>query len=114
MSTHKRQVTDPVVRRITEYIDTHYTSERCLQEALAPIPLSRRAIEMRFRKEMAPQTMLSYLEMLRIEHLARLLKTTDLQVKEAGARVGFGDSTNVARLFKRYKGCTPSEYRRQK
>ena len=68
---------------------------------------------MRFRKEMAPQTMLSYLEMLRIEHLTRLLKTTDLQVKEAGARVGFGDSTNVARLFKRYKGCTPSEYRRQ-
>ena len=114
MSTRKRQISDPVVKRITEYMDEHYASEKCLKEALSPIPLSRRAIEMRFHKEMAPQTMLSYLESLRIGHLARLLKSGDMPVKEAGARVGLGDSTNVARLFKRYRGCTPSEYRRQK
>ena len=114
MSTRKRQISDPVVKRITEYMDEHYASEKCLKEALSPIPLSRRAIEMRFHKEMAPQTMLSYLESLRIGHLARLLKSGDMPVKEASARVGLGDSTNVARLFKRYKGCTPSEYRRQK
>ena len=113
MSTCKRQISDPLVKRIIDYMDEHYASEKCLKEALSPIPLSRRAIEMRFRKEMAPRTMLSYLEALRIEHLARLLKFDDISVKEAGARVGLGGSTNVARLFKRYKGCTPSEFRRQ-
>lgn len=112
MSTRRQQIADPVVKHIIDYLDDHYASENCLQEALSPIPLSRRAIEIRFRKEMSPHTMLSYLEGARIAHLTRLLETTDLQIKEAASKAGFADSTNVARLFKRYKGCTPSEYRK--
>ena len=114
MSTRKQQIGDPVVKRIVEYMDDHYASEACLQQALSPIPLSRRTIEIRFRKEMKPQTMLSYLEGIRIAHLTRLLETTDLSVKQASAYAGFGDNTNVARLFKKYHGCTPSEYRRSR
>ena len=56
-------------------------------------------------------TMLSYLETLRISQFRRLLRTTDLSIKEAAARSGFSDSTNVARLFRKYEGCTPSQYR---
>lgn len=112
MSTLKRKISDPVVSHIINYMDANFTSEKCLHEAISTIHLSRRAIEIRFHKEMESQTMLSYLEQLRIEQLARLLRDTDLQIKEASARVGLGENTNVARLFKRYKGCTPSEFRR--
>ena len=111
MSTRKQQVSDPYVKRIIEYFDDHYTQDIRLDDALAAIPLSRRAVEIRFKKEMAPLTMLSYLEKNRLDHLCRLLQATDMPVKEAAAHAGFSDSTNVARLFKKYKGCTPSEYR---
>ncbi len=111
MSTRKRQIADAYVRQIVTYFDDHYTQDFRLDDVLASIPLSRRAIEIRFKKEMAPMTMLSYLENLRLEHLARLLRTSDMPVKEAAAGCGLSDSTNVARLFRKHKGCTPSEYR---
>ncbi|MBR1576669.1 MAG: hypothetical protein IJ654_09525 [Bacteroidales bacterium] len=56
------------------------------------------AIEIRFRKERKPLTMLSYLEKTRLDHLARLLETTDQQAKEACARVGLVENTHVAGL----------------
>lgn len=113
MSTRKQQIRDPYVKRIVEFLNENSTKDIRLEDALASIPLSRRAIEIRFRKEMKPLTMLSYLEKIRIDTLCRLLETTDLQIKEACAKAGFPDSTNVARLFRKYRGRTPSEYRKE-
>ena len=111
MSTRRQEIQDAYVKQIAAFFEDHYQEAFSLDEALAAIPLSRRAIEIRFKKEMAPLTMLSYLEALRISQFRRLLRTTDLSIKEAAARSGFSDSTNVARLFRKYEGCTPSQYR---
>lgn len=111
MSTRRQEIQDVYVKQIAAFFDDHFRETFSLDEALAAIPLSRRAIEIRFKKEMAPLTMLSYLEALRIGQFRRLLRTTDLSIKEAAARSGFSDSTNVARLFRKYEGCTPSQYR---
>lgn len=111
MSTRRQEIQDAYVKQIAAFFEDHYQEAFSLDEALAAIPLSRRAIEIRFKKEMAPMTMLSYLETLRISQFRRLLRTTDLSIKEAAARSGFCDSTNVARLFRKYEGCTPSQYR---
>ncbi len=111
MSTRRQEIQDAYVKQIAAFFEDHYQEAFSLDEALAAIPLSRRAIEIRFKKEMAPMTMLSYLETLRISQFRRLLRTTDLSIKEAAARSGFSDSTNVARLFRKYEGCTPSQYR---
>ena len=111
MSTRRQEIQDAYVKQIAAFFEDHYQEAFSLDEALATIPLSRRAIEIRFKKEMAPMTMLSYLETLRISQFRRLLRTTDLSIKEAAARSGFSDSTNVARLFRKYEGCTPSQYR---
>ena len=111
MSTRRQEIQDVYVKQIAAFFEDHYREAFSLDEALAAIPLSRRAIEIRFKKEMAPMTMLSYLETLRISQFRRLLRTTDLSIKEAAARSGFCDSTNVARLFRKYEGCTPSQYR---
>ena len=111
MSTRRQEIQDAYVKQIAAFFEDHYQEAFSLDDALAAIPLSRRAIEIRFKKEMAPMTMLSYLETLRISQFRRLLRTTDLSIKEAAARSGFSDSTNVARLFRKYEGCTPSQYR---
>ncbi len=110
-STLRHNIQDPFIRRIVEQIDTSYDTPITLEEILRDIPLSRRAVEMRFKKEMEPETMLSYLTSLRVNKMRKLLETTQLPVSEIAERSGFDDVLNVGRVFKRYTGITPRDYR---
>lgn len=54
-----------------------------------------------------------YLRQLRMHEAATLLEETFLSVKEIMARVGFTDESHFVRDFKRFKGMTPTQYRKQ-
>lgn len=54
---------------------------------------------------------LAYLTMLRAEELARLLRTTDMTVAEAGKAVGWADPDYAGRKFRRSVGLSPRQYR---
>lgn len=56
-------------------------------------------------------SIIAYLNKLRVQKAAILLKDTDLLIAEVCEKVGFYDGTNFGRVFKRYQGCSPSEYR---
>lgn len=113
-STLRHNIRDPYIRRIVEHMDEAYTSPLLIEDFIRDIPLSRRAIEMRFKKEMAPETLLSYLLNLRISLMCKLLETTDLPVNIAAEKSGFDDALNVGRTFKRYTGMSPLAWRREK
>lgn len=110
-STLRHNIKDPYVKRIVNYIDQYFDTPFTLEELTRDIPLSRRAIELRFKKEMAPETMLSYLTGLRIKRMCELLCETRLPITEVAERSGFDDVVNVSRTFKRYTGLTPLKYR---
>lgn len=57
------------------------------------------------------QTPMTYLTTLRAEHLARLLRETDLPVEQAMAQVGWHSRGHAARLFRQAVGLTPIRYR---
>ncbi len=52
-----------------------------------------------------------YVQRIRVEEAARLLRTTDLSAAEVARRVGYGDAATLRRLTKRALGRTPSELR---
>lgn len=58
------------------------------------------------------KTPMTYLTMLRIEELARLLRETDLLVDDAVRQVGWRNVSHVIRVFRAYIGVTPGIYRR--
>ena len=61
-------------------------------------------------------TGLSPIELLRkahLEHAARLLKETDLNIDEVRERCGFSNSTTFYNYFKQQYGMTPRQYRNQ-
>ena len=58
-------------------------------------------------------TIISYLTKLRINVAALLLKDTFLPVSEVIDRVGFNDITHFGRMFKKYIGTSPTEYRQK-
>lgn len=111
-STSSFNISDPHVLNIIRYIGDNYKNEISIPDILGIAPLSRRSIEVRFKKATG-QTIYQYLLSMRIEHLAYLLTTTDRSPSELAYEVGFRDLSNIFRNFKKYKGCTVSEYRRR-
>ena len=113
MSTKRRIISDPYIREIVEFISRNYTQEIDISKLTSFIPLSRRAIEMKFKKEMYPYTITSYIMKLRLDHFCRLLETTDLSISTAADRSGFINSSNFSTIFRKYMGITPGEYRKR-
>ena len=52
-----------------------------------------------------------YLSELRIEKAKELLADVTINVKDIGQKVGYRDSSYFTKVFKRFTGVTPSEYR---
>ena len=113
MSTKRRIISDQYIREIVDHIRHNYTQEIDIKKLTSFIPLSRRAIEMKFKKEMYPYTITSYIMRLRLDHFCNLLETTDLPISTAADRSGFIDSSNFSTIFRKYMGMTPSEYRKR-
>lgn len=112
MSTKRKIIANPYIRDIVEFIEKNYKNEIDVRKLVSFIPLSRRAIEIKFKKEMFPYTIKSFIAKLRLDHFCHLLETTDLPIRNIAEKSGFIDSTNYSALFKKYNGLTPSEYRR--
>ena len=112
MSTKRRIISDPYIREIVEFITHNYRHDIDIRKLVSFIPLSRRAIELKFKKEMHPYTITSYLTKLRLDHFCHLLETTTIPIKEAAELSGFIESSNFSTIFRKHKGCTPTAYRK--
>ena len=54
-----------------------------------------------------------YAQRIRIKRCCSKLATTEESVTEIAIEFGFGTSQYFSRVFKKYLGTTPSEYRQQ-
>lgn len=111
-STLRHNIKDRYVKQIVEYIDYNFASEHGLYDLLESIPLTRRAIEKRFKQEMAPFTIFSYLNYTRVQNMCIVLQTTELPIAAIAEKCGFMDTINVGRIFKKYVGQSPRDYRK--
>jgi AraC-like DNA-binding protein len=95
---------------IVLYLHTHYHRKITLADLTRTFHTNRTTLARRFHQATG-LTVVSYLTRLRMNVAASILRDTELDVGEIMRRVGFRDSTHFGRTFRRYIGCTPSEYR---
>jgi LacI family transcriptional regulator len=77
------------------------------------IPFSRRRFEIRFKEEMG-KSVYQFILNYRIEQLAQLmLLDSDRTMLDLACEVGFNDIKNLSRVFKKYKGLSPNEFRQK-
>lgn len=103
---------DPSISKVLRYIHENIAQKISVNDIVAEVPLSRRLLESRFKKELGT-SIYDYIIRIRIEKIAELL-SEGYTVSEAAFELGLTDIKNVSRSFKRLKGCTPSEYRDSK
>lgn len=112
-STEKHNIKDPYILKIVKYIETHSGSDLTIESLIAEVPLSRRNIELKFKNVMNT-SIYQYILECRVARFANLLLTTDRPLADIAAEAGFRDYNNISRIFKKFKGCSPLEYRQQK
>lgn len=101
-----------IVDQIIEYIKKHYQEELALTSLaeeffLAPTYLARKF------KNTTGQSVMQYLEEYRIERATEFLSESALPITEVASRVGYNDPNYFSRAFKKIKGVTPKEYRKE-
>lgn len=96
--------------RLTEYIRKGYMNDISLDSAGEALGMSPSYIGLVFRK-VGETSFLKYLTDIRMEETKRLLKETDLTLREIGERVGIENQNTLIRTFKKAEGVTPGQYR---
>ena len=81
-------------------------------EILALIPLSRRMLELRFKRAVG-RTIGAEILRVRMERAKCLLAESDLQIGEVAAAAGFGEPRYMNVAFRQLMHTTPKAYRRQ-
>lgn len=99
-----------VLRKAIDYINEHYTEQITLNEVAEKIFVSSCYISRMFKKELG-KNFVDYLNGLRIEKAKELLKDPKYKTYEIAELVGIPDAHYFSRLFKKYEGLTPTEYR---
>ena len=107
----------PSTKRVPEliknYIDAHICEKITLQDISSNLYISKSHIERAFKAEYG-QTPLAYFTNQKIEHVASMLATTDYSLSQIAQQFGFSDVKYMSKSFKKIKGQTPMEYKREK
>ncbi len=99
------------VEKAKEYIAEHYADRALsLTDIATGVGISASYLSELFT-EIAGEKFSSYLASFRVEKAARLLRTTVVTAREIGFMCGFNSIQNFNRVFKKYTGTTPGQYR---
>jgi AraC-like DNA-binding protein len=96
----------------TEWIDAHYTQNIPAEELARKVGVSVSQFNRLFRKVLGISPGV-YLTNARLNAARKLLETTDMLITEIATQVGFWDHSHFIRAFRKARGKTPSQYRKQ-
>lgn len=101
-----------LVKKVIAFLVNEYKQKLALQDVANHAGVSIFYLERLFKKETS-ETPRTYLEKIRVDKAAHLLKNTDQSNLEICYEVGFQSPSNFYKVFRRLKNCSPSEYRSQ-
>ena len=112
-STEKYNIANEYIHEVVEFIESSFTNPISIETLLRKVPLSRRNLETKFKNEMGI-SLYQFILKRRIDYLAELLiLKPELSLLDLAIQSGFNDSRNLSRIFKKFKGYTPTEYQQK-
>jgi len=99
-----------ILRNALDYIHEHYSEQLTLNDVAEHVYVSPSYLSRMFKKELG-KNFVDYLNGLRIEKAKELLMDPKYKTYEVAEIVGIPDAHYFSRLFKKYEGVSPTEYR---
>ena len=110
MATTKEKESESVVAKARNYIDENYNKDISLDEVSRMVDISPYYFSKLFKQEQG-EGFVEYLTRIRMTNARQLLKNQKYSIKEICSMCGYSDPNYFSRIFKRYEGVTPSEFR---
>nr|WP_296480419.1 helix-turn-helix domain-containing protein [uncultured Acetatifactor sp.] len=100
-------------QNLIDYLQLHlHDEDLSLSKLSNAFQLSESSISRRI-KQITDYNFLDYVNRKRIEYACGLLAETDMSVNDISKAAGYENDITFRRLFKKYMGITPGDYRRQ-
>lgn len=98
------------IKSAIRYISANYALPISLQDVAGQVHLNPTYFSSLF-KQCTGSSFKEYLNMVRVEESKRLLSNTDYSIIDIAIAVGFEDQSYFSKVFKKYTGLTPKQYR---
>ena len=98
------------IKKAILYISQNYGSDITLQKTADHVHLNSAYFSTLF-KQSTGSSFKEYLNMVRVEESKRLLANTEDPIIDIAMAAGFSDQSYFSKVFRRYTGLTPREYR---
>ncbi len=106
-----RQSVEEIVKQTMKYIDKNMAQEITLEKLASRVFVSREYLCRCFQR-VAQTSPMAYVNHRRIARAATLLLSTKDNIAEVCEQCGFPTASYFNKQFRRYYGCTPTEFRR--
>lgn len=100
-----------VMERVENYIREHISEEFSQEELARMVYISPTHLRRLFKKK-HNMTMVDYVTEMRVQLAEELLKEDRLSISAVAEKTGFRNYSYFTKIFKKYKGATPREYKR--
>lgn len=111
-SQQSQQHPDEAISLVQAWLQQNLTQPVSLAQLAALVELSPRQLNRRF-KAVVGQSPHQYLQKIRSELASDLLQNTNLSISEVALAVGYNEAGYFTRVFHRYAGQTPSDFRKK-
>lgn len=96
---------------LLEYLETHVDQKMSVESAARFVNLNAFHFCKTFKK-LTGRTFIDYVNLCRMDEAERLLRETGFSITEISGRVGCDNPNYFTKLYKQYKGLTPSMVRK--
>jgi len=110
-STDITAASEPHVVKALQFIRDHARENVMVADVSRAAGLSRRALEIKFRREMGC-SIRKHISRVRADQIVQLLIETDLPIGQIAESLGFSDVQHFARYFRAAKQASPLAFRR--
>lgn len=99
-----------LVDRIRQYVAANYAQEINIEDIAKHVYLTSTYVCLLFKQETG-ETINDYVTKVRMEQAKAMLADLKYKLYDISRAVGYNDSSYFSKVFKRYTGLTPTEYR---
>lgn len=100
-----------VVYDIARYLEENYMEEKSIQEIAHMFGISKEHLSRKFKQELK-MTPSDFVTDVRMKHARLLLANPWMKVNAVALRTGYQDEKYFSKVFKKWTGMTPHEYRK--
>jgi YesN/AraC family two-component response regulator len=110
MFEHIPSKNSEIIKKAIRYISKNYANSLTLELVANQVHLNPTYFSTLF-KQSTGSSFKEYLNMVRVEESKRLLSNTDYSLIDIAIATGFEDQSYFTKVFKRYTGLTPKQFR---